>query len=107
MVKILVIVIQERNINFLQIANLAPSFSGNDVICVEGTEQIIHARFCYGPMDLVALSRENISAYIRPTGVIGSWSKQMLLILMAKLHLRFIYLPFSIVIPLFFQVVHK
>lgn len=71
MVKILVIVIQERNINFLQIANLAPSFSGNDVICVEGTEQIIHARFCYGPMDLVALSRENISAYIRPTG--GDW----------------------------------
>uniref|UniRef100_A0A0R3RK97 DDHD domain-containing protein n=1 Tax=Elaeophora elaphi TaxID=1147741 RepID=A0A0R3RK97_9BILA len=53
------------------IANLAPSFSGNDVICVEGTEQIIHARFCYGPMDLVALSRENISAYIRPTG--GDW----------------------------------
>ncbi|VBB25977.1 unnamed protein product [Acanthocheilonema viteae] len=53
------------------IANLAPCFSGNDVICVEGTEQIIHARFCYGPMDLVALSRENISAYIRPTG--GDW----------------------------------
>ncbi|VDK68610.1 unnamed protein product [Litomosoides sigmodontis] len=53
------------------VANLAPSFSCNDVVCVEGTEQIIHARFCYGPMDLVALSRETISAYIRPTG--GDW----------------------------------
>ncbi|VDK74312.1 unnamed protein product, partial [Onchocerca ochengi] len=54
-----------------KIANLAPSFSGNDLICVEGIEQVIHARFCYGPMDLVALSRENISAYMRPTG--GDW----------------------------------
>ncbi|VDO42120.1 unnamed protein product [Onchocerca flexuosa] len=60
----------KASIKFL-IANLAPSFSGNDVICVEGIEQVIHARFCYGPMDLVALSRENISAYIRPTG--GDW----------------------------------
>ncbi|EJW88443.1 retinal degeneration b protein [Wuchereria bancrofti] len=54
-----------------KIANLAPSFSGNDVICVEGIEQVIHARFCYGPMDLVALSRENIFVYIRPAG--GDW----------------------------------
>ncbi|MCP9257635.1 Membrane-associated phosphatidylinositol transfer protein 1 [Dirofilaria immitis] len=52
-----------------KIANLAPNFSGNDVICIEGSEQIIHARFCYGPMDLVTLNRENISAYMRSTGV--------------------------------------
>ncbi|KAM3722567.1 Protein retinal degeneration [Dirofilaria immitis] len=54
-----------------KIANLAPNFSGNDVICIEGSEQIIHARFCYGPMDLVTLNRENISAYMRSTG--GDW----------------------------------
>uniref|UniRef100_A0A183D6E3 DDHD domain-containing protein n=1 Tax=Gongylonema pulchrum TaxID=637853 RepID=A0A183D6E3_9BILA len=54
-----------------KIANLAPSHRGNDVIVVEGAEQVIHARFCYGPMDLVALSRENISAYVRPVG--GDW----------------------------------
>ncbi|VDM21819.1 unnamed protein product [Wuchereria bancrofti] len=47
------------------------NFCGNDVICVEGIEQVIHARFCYGPMDLVALSRENIFVYIRPAG--GDW----------------------------------
>ncbi|VDN02030.1 unnamed protein product [Thelazia callipaeda] len=54
-----------------KIANLSPNYSGNDVICIEGMEQVIHARFCYGPMDLVALSREYISAYVRPFG--GDW----------------------------------
>lgn len=38
---------------------------------MEGAEQVIHARFCYGPMDLVTLSRESISAYVRPNG--GDW----------------------------------
>lgn len=55
----------------LKVANLAPSHRGNDMIFVEGAEQVVHARFCYGPMDLVALSRENVSAYVRPVG--GDW----------------------------------
>lgn len=54
-----------------KVANLAPSHRGNDMIFVEGAEQVVHARFCYGPMDLVALSRESVSAYVRPVG--GDW----------------------------------
>lgn len=33
---------------------------------------MIHARFCYGPMDLVALSFENVLVYVCPYG--GKWS---------------------------------
>lgn len=51
--------------------NLAPNHRANDVIVVEGAEQQIHARFCYGPVDLVALSREKVSAYVCPVG--GDW----------------------------------
>ena len=39
-----------------QVANLSANHRANDVIVIEGSEQVIHARFCYGPMDLVALS---------------------------------------------------
>lgn len=40
---------------------------------MEGSDyDIIHARFCYGPMDLVALSSENILVYVCPYG--GKWS---------------------------------
>ena len=48
--------------------NLAPNHRGNDVILVEGSEQQFSARFCYGPMDLVTLSRENVSAFVCPVG---------------------------------------
>lgn len=56
-----------KTINFFKIANLNANHRGNDVIVVEGSGQdIIHARFCYGPMDLVALSSENILVYVCP-----------------------------------------
>uniref|UniRef100_A0A7E4UTF1 DDHD domain-containing protein n=1 Tax=Panagrellus redivivus TaxID=6233 RepID=A0A7E4UTF1_PANRE len=54
-----------------KIANLTGNHRANDIIVVEGHDQIIHAKFCYGPMDLVALSRENIHIYICPYG--GDW----------------------------------
>uniref|UniRef100_A0AC34RFZ1 DDHD domain-containing protein n=1 Tax=Panagrolaimus sp. JU765 TaxID=591449 RepID=A0AC34RFZ1_9BILA len=40
-----------------KVANLSANHRANDIIVVEGTEQVIHAKFCYGPMDLVALSQ--------------------------------------------------
>ena len=43
-----------------QVANLSANHRANDVIVIEGSEQVIHARFCYGPMDLVALSLETV-----------------------------------------------
>lgn len=55
----------------IQIGNLAPNHRANDVIAVEGSEQLVNARFCYGPMDLVSLSRELISVYVCPVG--GDW----------------------------------
>ena len=50
----------------LQIANLAPNHRANDVLVVEGVEQILQAKFCYGPMDLVALSHELVSVFVCP-----------------------------------------
>jgi hypothetical protein len=41
------------------------------VIVIEGSDQIINAKFCYGPMDLVALSLEDILVYVCFSG--GEW----------------------------------
>uniref|UniRef100_A0A915DU56 DDHD domain-containing protein n=1 Tax=Ditylenchus dipsaci TaxID=166011 RepID=A0A915DU56_9BILA len=55
-----------------KIVNLTANHRANDLIVVDDSEQIIHARFCYGPMDLVALSQENILVYTCPSG--GEWT---------------------------------
>ncbi|PAV71775.1 hypothetical protein WR25_10238 isoform A [Diploscapter pachys] len=54
-----------------KIANLAPNHRANDVLVVEGVEQILQAKFCYGPMDLVALSHELVSVFVCPQR--GEW----------------------------------
>uniref|UniRef100_A0A0N5AWW5 DDHD domain-containing protein n=1 Tax=Syphacia muris TaxID=451379 RepID=A0A0N5AWW5_9BILA len=54
-----------------KVKNLAPNHRGNDVILVEGSEQQFSARFCYGPVDLVKLSHEKVSAFVCPVG--GDW----------------------------------
>ncbi|CAD5221268.1 unnamed protein product [Bursaphelenchus xylophilus] len=54
-----------------KVANLSPNHRANDLITIEGLEQVINARFCYGPMDLVALSREDVVIYVCPYG--GDW----------------------------------
>jgi hypothetical protein len=54
-----------------KIVNLSANHRANDVITVEGNDQILHAKFCYGPMDLVALSREEVMVYVCPSG--GEW----------------------------------
>ncbi|KAI6201182.1 Protein retinal degeneration B [Aphelenchoides besseyi] len=54
-----------------KIVNLSANHRANDIITVEGSDQIIHARFCYGPMDLVALSREEVIVFICPSS--GEW----------------------------------
>ncbi|KAL3123119.1 hypothetical protein niasHT_005052 [Heterodera trifolii] len=54
-----------------KVANLAANHQANDLIVVEGLEQLITARFCYGPMDLVVLSHENVLVYVLPSG--GEW----------------------------------
>lgn len=54
-----------------KIVNLSANHHANDIITVEGNDQILNARFCYGPMDLVALSREEVMVFICPSG--GEW----------------------------------
>lgn len=54
-----------------KVVNLSPNHRANDVITVEGNDQILHAKFCYGPMDLVALSREEVLVFVCPSG--GEW----------------------------------
>lgn len=54
-----------------QVANLAANHQASDLIVVEGLEQLLHARFCYGPMDLVVLSYENVLVYVLPSR--GQW----------------------------------
>uniref|UniRef100_A0A183BU11 DDHD domain-containing protein n=1 Tax=Globodera pallida TaxID=36090 RepID=A0A183BU11_GLOPA len=54
-----------------KVANLAANHQANDLIVVEGLEQMINARFCYGPMDLAVLSCENVLMYVLPSG--GEW----------------------------------
>lgn len=54
-----------------KIANLSANHRANDVLVIEGDEQVIHAKFCYGPMDIVALSRERVLIYVCPYG--GDW----------------------------------
>ncbi|KAK0416265.1 hypothetical protein QR680_012388 [Steinernema hermaphroditum] len=60
-----------RRRNKFKIANLAANHRANDVVCMEGHEQIVAARFAYGPMDIVVLSRENVTVYVCPYG--GEW----------------------------------
>ena len=54
-----------------KVTNLSANHRANDIIVVEGHDQFVNARFCYGPMDLVALSRERVLVYICPQG--GDW----------------------------------
>uniref|UniRef100_A0A1I8AXN9 DDHD domain-containing protein n=1 Tax=Meloidogyne hapla TaxID=6305 RepID=A0A1I8AXN9_MELHA len=55
-----------------KVANLAANHRANDLLVVaDAEEQIVNARFCYGPMDLVALSQENVLVYVLPSG--GEW----------------------------------
>ncbi|CAK5079649.1 unnamed protein product [Meloidogyne enterolobii] len=50
-----------------------PNHRANDLLVVaDAEEQIVNARFCYGPMDLVALSQENVLVYVLPSG--GEWT---------------------------------
>ncbi|CAJ0579026.1 unnamed protein product, partial [Mesorhabditis spiculigera] len=54
-----------------KITNLSPNHRANDVLVVSGAEQSVLARFCYGPMDLVALTRETVSVFVCPSR--GDW----------------------------------
>ena len=44
----------------VKIRNGAANHRGNDVIVLEGRDQILHGRFSYGPFDMSVLSGEKV-----------------------------------------------
>ncbi|KAK5968743.1 hypothetical protein GCK32_012042 [Trichostrongylus colubriformis] len=54
-----------------KVSNLSPNHRANDVLVVAGSEVNVVAKFCYGPMDLVALTREQVSVFLCPQR--GDW----------------------------------
>ncbi|KAJ1374145.1 LNS2 (Lipin/Ned1/Smp2) [Parelaphostrongylus tenuis] len=54
-----------------KVANLSPNHRANDVVVVAGSEVNVTAKFCYGPMDLAALTREQVSVFVCPQS--GDW----------------------------------
>ncbi|XGW16419.1 hypothetical protein V3C99_001689 [Haemonchus contortus] len=54
-----------------KVSNLSPNHRANDVLVVAGSEVNVMAKFCYGPMDLVALTREQVSVFLCPQR--GDW----------------------------------
>ncbi|WKX98484.1 hypothetical protein Q1695_013847 [Nippostrongylus brasiliensis] len=54
-----------------KVANLSPNHRANDVLVVAGSELTVSAKFYYGPMDLVALTREQVTVFVCPQR--GDW----------------------------------
>lgn len=54
-----------------KVANLSANHRANDILVTPGSEVTVQAKFCYGPMDLVALTREPVSVFVCPQR--GDW----------------------------------
>ncbi|KAK7086800.1 Membrane-associated phosphatidylinositol transfer protein 2, partial [Halocaridina rubra] len=59
----------------VKIKNVAANHRGNDVIVREGASQCLHARFMYGPLDMVALSGEKVDIHIMSDPPGGDWQQ--------------------------------
>jgi hypothetical protein len=57
----------------VKIKNCSANHRGNDVIVGEGLEQVVTAKFSYGPLDVVALTGEKIDVYAMPDTSVGEW----------------------------------
>ena len=58
----------------VKIKNGAANHRANDVIVLEGKEQILHGRFSYGPFDMVALTSEKVDIHIIREPPLGEWA---------------------------------
>ncbi|CAL2037074.1 unnamed protein product [Caenorhabditis brenneri] len=54
-----------------KIGNLSANHRANDILVTAGMDLTVTAKFCYGPMDLVSLSREPVSVFVCPQR--GDW----------------------------------
>ncbi|XP_031549781.1 membrane-associated phosphatidylinositol transfer protein 2-like [Actinia tenebrosa] len=48
----------------IKIKNLNSNHRANDIVVMEGTPQVLSARFMYGPLDMVSLSGEKVDIYV-------------------------------------------
>jgi len=58
----------------VKIKNGAANHRGNDVIVLEGKDQVLNARFSYGPFDMVALSSERVDIHMMKEPPFGDWN---------------------------------
>ncbi|CAF3064701.1 unnamed protein product [Rotaria sp. Silwood2] len=58
----------------VKIRNLAPNHRGNDTMVVDARPQTIHAKFHYGPIDMVCLVNEKVDIYVMRSAPYGEWT---------------------------------
>jgi len=58
----------------VKIRNGAANHRGNDVIVLEGRDQVLHGRFNYGPFDMSVLSGEKVDIHIMKEPPNGEWT---------------------------------
>jgi len=58
----------------VKIRNGTANHRGNDVIVLEGRDQVLHGRFSYGPFDMSVLSGEKVDIHIMKEPPNGKWT---------------------------------
>ncbi|CAF1375393.1 unnamed protein product [Adineta steineri] len=58
----------------VKIRNLAPNHRANDTMVVDARPQTIHAKFHYGPIDMVCLANEKVDIYVMRSAPYGEWT---------------------------------
>merc|ERR1719500_533962 len=58
----------------IKVRNRAANHRANDVIVLEGRDQVIQGRFSYGPLDMAALSSERVDIHIMKEPPSGEWT---------------------------------
>ena len=62
----------ERRLNRVKLRNLSANHRANDVVVLEDKEQVLKAKFSYGPLDF-ALSGEKIDIYVMTKSSSNEW----------------------------------
>ncbi|XP_023930713.1 protein retinal degeneration B isoform X1 [Lingula anatina] len=57
----------------IKVRNVGPNHRGNDTIVQEDRPQVLAARFMYGPLDIVQLSREKVDIHVMTQPPSGEW----------------------------------
>ncbi|CAI9741236.1 protein retinal degeneration B-like isoform X1 [Octopus vulgaris] len=57
----------------IKVRNLQPNHRANDVLVLEDVEQVLTAKFSYGPLDMISLSGEKVDIYVMTVPPSGDW----------------------------------